>query len=290
MRGYPHGRQGRRAAEVPPPGDGDRSHRPGRRVDLRSAASRPWPTRSASSEWWLSALHVTQAQRTSQGSGVTVALLDTGVDPAQPDLAGSVITGPDYTELGREAGQPVLRGARDRHGEPDRRPRARPGRRRRHPRAWPRRPGCCRSGSALDSGDPLLDRLGHHRPACPPRSRPGSGTRSAAAPRSSTCRWTRASPRTPWWPPGADPGAEPGPAADPGRRRPQQAAAGGSAAEQSAVAYALSQGVVLVAPGGDNGDQDRRAELPGRLPRRDLRGRVRQQRSSRPRSPATSRT
>ena len=57
-------------------------------------------------QWWLSALHVTQAQRTSQGSGVTVALLDTGVDPAQPDLAGSVITGPDYTDPGRSrAGQ-----------------------------------------------------------------------------------------------------------------------------------------------------------------------------------------
>ena len=33
-------------------------------------------------------------------------MLDTGVDPAQPDLAGSVITGRDYTGSGRTAGGP----------------------------------------------------------------------------------------------------------------------------------------------------------------------------------------
>src|ERR1039457_2160408 len=59
-----------------------------------------------SQEWWLSALHVTTAQESSKGSGVTVAVLDTGVDPTQPDLAGSVTTGPDYTGSGRAAGSP----------------------------------------------------------------------------------------------------------------------------------------------------------------------------------------
>lgn len=40
-------------------------------------------------EWWLKALHVTQAQKTTLGTGVTVALLDTGVVPARHRRVGS---------------------------------------------------------------------------------------------------------------------------------------------------------------------------------------------------------
>jgi hypothetical protein len=50
-----------------------------------------------SQEWWLQNLHVTKAWMITHGAGVTVAVLDTGVYPNQPDLTGSVITGPDYT-------------------------------------------------------------------------------------------------------------------------------------------------------------------------------------------------
>jgi len=45
----------------------------------------------------LRQIDVPAAWRTSKGAGVTVAVLDTGADPAAPDLTGSVTTGPDYT-------------------------------------------------------------------------------------------------------------------------------------------------------------------------------------------------
>ena len=52
------------------------------------------------SEWWLSSMHVTSAWSSSRGSGVTVALLSTGVLTSHPDLTDSVTTGPDYTGSG----------------------------------------------------------------------------------------------------------------------------------------------------------------------------------------------
>ena len=55
-------------------------------------------------EWWLAGLHIPQAWQESEGSGITVAILGTGVDASYPGLAGSVITGPDYTGSGRTPG------------------------------------------------------------------------------------------------------------------------------------------------------------------------------------------
>jgi len=57
-----------------------------------------------SQEWWLQALHVTQAWHSTRAGGVTVAVLDTGVYPDQADLRGAVRTGPDYTHSGRARG------------------------------------------------------------------------------------------------------------------------------------------------------------------------------------------
>ncbi len=47
----------------------------------------------------LNAIDVPAAQRLTEGAGVTVAVIDSGVDPNVTDLAGSVITGPDLTGL-----------------------------------------------------------------------------------------------------------------------------------------------------------------------------------------------
>ncbi len=48
-------------------------------------------------QWVLSMLDVAAAWPVTRGGGVTVAVIDSGVNPAVSDLSGSVITGPDYT-------------------------------------------------------------------------------------------------------------------------------------------------------------------------------------------------
>jgi type VII secretion-associated serine protease mycosin len=48
-------------------------------------------------QWVLNMLRVPEAWSRSQGSGVIVAVLDSGVNPDVSDLTGSVISGPDYT-------------------------------------------------------------------------------------------------------------------------------------------------------------------------------------------------
>ena len=51
-------------------------------------------------QWVLNMLDVVPAWSASrQGASVTVAVIDSGVDPNVSDLAGSVLTGPDYTGL-----------------------------------------------------------------------------------------------------------------------------------------------------------------------------------------------
>jgi hypothetical protein len=200
-------------------------------------------------EWWLGALHVTQAQQTTQGAGVTIALLDTGVDQAQADLAGSVITGPDFTNSGEKPGSEfygihgtamasLIVGHGHGQGGADGVLGVAPAAKLLSVRV------------ALDAGDPLLDESGVVS------ALPGAiaeGIRYAVSNGAQVIDLP------------LDPGqsvnslvATPTPAPAPNTpltplEAAQQTAAGGSAAEQAAVTYALSKGVVLVAPGGDNG-------------------------------------
>ncbi|TVZ75922.1 type VII secretion-associated serine protease mycosin [Streptomyces sp. BK340] len=52
-------------------------------------------------QWYLGAMHAGEMWRTSTGKGITVAVIDTGVDPNNPDLKGRVLDGKDYAPAGR---------------------------------------------------------------------------------------------------------------------------------------------------------------------------------------------
>ncbi|WP_345625781.1 S8 family serine peptidase [Rugosimonospora acidiphila] len=53
-------------------------------------------------QWFLSSLHVLDANRVSKGEGITVALIDTGVSASHPDLVGNVLPGAvTYVGTGR---------------------------------------------------------------------------------------------------------------------------------------------------------------------------------------------
>lgn len=235
---------------------------------LASGAAKADQVRSQ--EWWLSALHVTQAWQTSKGSGVTIALLDTGVAPQHPDLAGSVISsGQDFTNSGEKPGgqffgihgtamASLIVGHGHGAGSPDGVLGVAPEAKLLSVRV------------TLDSSDPLLSDSGivSGLPAAI-----AAGIRYAVAngaqvidlpldPAQSLSALT----------------ATPFPANQENTNSGQQGtasaadaaaaagAAGGSTAEQQAVQFALSKGVVLVAPAGDNNTTTDSPNFPAAYP------------------------
>jgi hypothetical protein len=211
---------------------------------LPGSALAATPTRAA--QWWLPALDVPQAWQIAptEGRGVTVALLSTGVDATHPDLTGNVVTGPDLSRSGRSRGGPfwgtegtaaasLIAG----HGH--------------GPGGAAGITGVAPDARILSlrvtleyndplNSDPAVTRLIPAAIAAGIRYAVGHGASVITLPLD----------------PGTLGSATTG---DP-------AAAGGSPAEQAAVGYALSHDVVLVAPAGDNGAGTKTVNYPAAYP------------------------
>jgi hypothetical protein len=214
-------------------------------------------------EWWLSALHVTSAWHATRGAGVTVAVLSDGVDAAQPDLGDAVTAGPDFTHAaestsafvggtGTEVASLIAgRGTGHGAGVIGIAPKAR----------------ILSIRVTLDPADPALDSaaIGAGLPAAI-----AAGIRYAVAHHAKVIDL----PTDPGEPSPSQLAALPIPPAVPGEHRPTKplqlagltAAAGGSSAEEAAVAYARHKDVVLIAPAGDNGAGTDAANYPAAYP------------------------
>ncbi len=68
------------------------------------------------SEYWLSEYGIRAAWTTTQGEGVTIAIIDTGVDGSVRELAGAVIGGADFSGLGSSNGQTPVGSENSEHG------------------------------------------------------------------------------------------------------------------------------------------------------------------------------
>ncbi len=67
-------------------------------------------------EYWLSEYGIRAAWATTQGEGVTIAIIDTGVDGSVRELSGAVVGGADFSGLGSSNGQTPVGSENSEHG------------------------------------------------------------------------------------------------------------------------------------------------------------------------------
>jgi subtilisin family serine protease len=67
-----------------------------------------------SKEYWLDDYNIRTAWNTTKGAGITIAIIDTGVDSSVRDLAGAVVGGADFSGQGGNGQTPV--GSESEHG------------------------------------------------------------------------------------------------------------------------------------------------------------------------------
>ncbi len=66
-------------------------------------------------EYWLNQSGIEQAWKVSQGEGVKVAIIDSGIDKSHPDLKGALVGGADISGSGNSSGTKEI-GAEPEHG------------------------------------------------------------------------------------------------------------------------------------------------------------------------------
>ena len=67
-------------------------------------------------QYWLDTYGIRAAWATTQGSGVTIAIIDTGVDGSVAELAGAVVGGADFSGFGASNGQKPVGADGPEHG------------------------------------------------------------------------------------------------------------------------------------------------------------------------------